>query len=118
MSAAVAGVKATFCSAGMPSPATVFFTRAMGRKRLLVSSPAPVAHLYMVASMCCAFTVAWEILAVSSCVLCACSVHNAVLHFAVSWIPCHSACPLGSPPISLSSCLWCFLQFIHFDVNV
>jgi hypothetical protein len=38
LSAAADGVEAAFSSAGMPSPATALFTRAMGRKRPRASS--------------------------------------------------------------------------------
>jgi hypothetical protein len=56
LSAAAYGVEAASSSAGMPSPATALFTRAMGRKRLRASREAREAPL--VASTCCILGVA------------------------------------------------------------
>jgi hypothetical protein len=60
--AAAGGVEAASSSARMPSPATAFFTRAIGRKRLLRAGHEAPPH---VASTCCIFNVAWEFLVLS-----------------------------------------------------
>jgi hypothetical protein len=68
---------------GMPSLATAFFTRAMGRKRPRASSrEAPP----LVASTCRVFSVAWEFL-VFSCVSLLGLCKLLCFPFAVPWIP-------------------------------
>jgi hypothetical protein len=98
LSAAADNVEAASSSAGMASPATAFFTRAMSRKRLCASSRRVRRRLSPPRDVF--FSVAWEFL-VFSYVSSTRVLRNVVLLFVVLRIllpSCHSCC-LGSPPL-------------------
>jgi hypothetical protein len=77
-------VEATTSSAGVPSPRKAFFTRAMQWAASVSVPPRVAREAQLVTSTFCVFSVAWEFIVFSSCVLILCFLWWVCVHFRTS----------------------------------